>query len=360
MENMKRTAGRLNWILFRNSIAILIPTVCVLLTVLAITIRYPIIYKMTSHHVESLDEIKGWYQNGCCNVIMDVPVLKYTGYDYYEDGKITGAYYYTFQEGECVFCLIKTHKPEPVLKNERVRGIVLGESASLEAMKNEFAKEMNLDYDALNNLVYPLMLSEIDYPYLEVFLVWLLLIIPYAVSVLMIGLIIYWTIRPDTHPSVRALKEFGDRRLVYEEIRSQLSNRLLQHNYNYYITDEYLVISNWQTTDFIRIDYIRYISKHVVSKRRGRKQVYRLTMSNPEKMFYEKNFHSEACADEIMEALVKLNPMIDKRLIKIYDSKGNAADESVQETPEAEIKEKSQERPEPEIKEESQESPKSE
>lgn len=326
MKKLGRTAGRLNRILFRNSIAMLIPAVCVLLVVLTITIRYPIIYRMTSHHVESLDEIKGWYQNGCCNVIMDVPVLKYTGYDYYEDGKVTGAYYYTFQEGECVFCLIKTHKPEPILKNERVKGTILGESATLEAMKNEFAKEMNLDYDALNQLVYPLMLSEIDYPYLEVFLVWLLLIIPYGISVLMIGLIIYWTIRPDTHPSVRSLKEFGDRRLVYEEIRSQLANRLLQHNYNYYITDEYLIIHNWQTTDFIRIDYIRYISKHVVSKQRGKKQVYRLTMSNPEKMFYERNFHSEACVDEIMEALVSMNPMIDKRLIKIFDLKENQED----------------------------------
>ena len=92
-----------------------------------------------------------------------------------------------------------------------------------------------------------------------------------------------------------------------------------KHHYNYYITDEYLVISNWRTTDFIRIDYIKYISKHVITKMHGRKQVYRLTMSNPEKMFYEHDFKLESCADEIMEALVKLNPMIDNRLIKIFD-----------------------------------------
>lgn len=340
MENMRRTAGRLNWILFRNSIAILIPTVCVLLTVLAITIRYPVIYKMTSHHVESLNEIKGWHQNGCNNVIMDVPLMKYTGYDYYEDGRVSGAYYYAFQEGECVFYLIKTHKPEPVLRQERVRGIILTESTSLEAMKNEFAKEMGLDYEAFNKLVYPMMISEIDYPYLEVFLVWLLLIIPYSVSIILIGLIIYWTIRPDKHPSTRSLKEFGERRLVYEELCSQLSNRLIQHNYNYYITDEYLVINNWQTTDFIRIDYIRYISKHVISKNRGKRQVYRLTMSNPDKMFYEKDFYSEACADEIMEALIRLNPIIDKRLITIFELK-----ETV-EAPEENLQENTQDTPE--------------
>ena len=50
-------------------------------------------------------------------------------------------------------------------------------------------------------------------------------------------------------------------------------------------------------------------------------------MSNPEKMFYEHDFKLENCADEIMETLVKLNPMIDNRLIKIFDldtTSGNA------------------------------------
>ena len=319
MKKIKKAARRLNWILFRNTVAMLVPAVLVLVLVLAIVVHYPIIYKMTTHSVENLNEISGWYQNNSNNVVIEIPVMKYTGYDYYENGKRTGAYYYAFQENECIFFLIKTKNPDPVLNNTRVRGTILGESANFEAMKNEFAKELERDYDAFNEVVYPLMISEIDYPYMKIMLMWLLLIIPYIMSIMTILLSIYWTIWPDRHPSTRSLKEFGDRRLVYEEIRSQLGKRLVKHHYNYYITDEYLVISNWRTTDFIRIDYIKYISKHVITKMHGRKQVYRLTMSNPEKMFYEHDFKLESCADEIMEALVKLNPMIDNRLIKIFD-----------------------------------------
>ena len=51
----------------------------------------------------------------------------------------------------------------------------------------------------------------------------------------------------------------------------------------------------------------------------GKNQVFRLTMSNPEKMFYERDFRSEACTDEIMEALVRLNPNIDNRTMKVFE-----------------------------------------
>ena len=319
MKKIKKAARRLNWILFRNTVARLIPAVFILTLVLIIVVHYPILYKMSTHSVENLNEISGWYLNDSNNVVIEIPVMKYTGYDYYENGKRSGAYYYTFQENQCMFFLIKTKNPVPVLNNTRVRGTILGESGNFEAMKNEFAKELGLDYDSFEEVVYPLMISEIDYPYMKIILMWLLLILPYIMSVMTILLSIYWTIRPDRHPSTRSLKEFGDRRLVYEEIRSQLGKRLVKHQYNYYITDEYLLISNWRTTDFVRIDYIKYISKHVITKMHGRKQIYRLTMSNPEKMFYEHDFKLESCADEIMEALVKLNPMIDNRLIKIFD-----------------------------------------
>lgn len=346
MKKIKRAARRLNWILFRNTIAMLVPALLVLILVLTIVMHYPIIYHMTTHQVERLDEITSRHQSNSNNIIMQVPVMKYTGYDYYENGKRTGAYYYAFLEDECVFFLIKTKDPQPVLDNEKVWGTILGDSASLEAMKNEFAKELEIDYDAFNEVVFPLMVSEVDYPYLEIFLMWLLLIIPYAASVITILLTIYWTIWPGKHPSTRSLKEFGDRQLVYEEIRSQLGKRLVKHHYNYYITDEYLVISNWRTTDFVRIDYIKYISKHVITSMHGRKQVYRLTMSNPEKMFYEHDFKLENCADEIMETLVKLNPMIDNRLIKIFDLDTTAGNAGV-----AEVEQPEAEQPETELSE---------
>lgn len=297
----------------------LIPAIIIFAVIFGITYHYPIIYQMTCRSVDTLEEMQDWYNQKCYNVRIHAPEIKYTGYDYYEDGRQVGSYYYTFMESQCIFFLVKTREPEAALNDVAMRGKLLRDSAGLDAMKLEFSKELELDYDSFDALVNPIMVSEVDYPYLEIILLWILIIIPYMITIAIIILSVVWTIQPYRHPCTRQLSDFGDRKLVYEEIRSQLKNRLIQHNYNYYLTDEYLIISNWGTTDFIRIDYIRYISRHVIVKMNGRKQVYRLTMSNPEKMFYENDFDSEACAEEIMVALIKLNPLIDNRTMKVFD-----------------------------------------
>jgi hypothetical protein len=130
---------------------------------------------------------------------------------------------------------------------------------------------------------------------------------------------VVWTIQPEKHPSTKSLGEFGDRTLVYQEIKSQLQRNELVHKYHYYFTDEYLILNNWFTTDFIRVDFIRYISKHVIRRANGKYQIYRLTMSNPEKMFYEKDFRLENCVDEIMEELIRRNPQIDDRTRHVFN-----------------------------------------
>lgn len=318
-KTKKHKQKSLRSLLLKNTIAILIPTILVLVVILGVSRHYPIIYRMTNHKIEQLTDLDKWYGKRAYNVTVNPLQLKYTGYNYYEDERLTGAYYYSFMENTCVFFLIKTKNPEPVIENVTVRGKMLKDSATAEAMKNGFSQELGLDYNDFNTFVNPILISEPDYPYLEIILMWIVLILPSLGACAIIVSSIVWTIRPERHPATRQLSEIGDRRLVYEEVQSQFKNRMLQHNYNYYVTEDYLIISRWMTTDFIRIDFIRYISKHVIQKMHGKRQVYRLTMSNPEKMFYERDFHSESCADEIMATLIRLNPEIDNRTMKVFD-----------------------------------------
>ena len=69
-----------------------------------------------------------------------------------------------------------------MIENKMVQGKMLEDSASLDAMKNEFAKELGLNYEDFNSFVNPFMISEIDYPYMEVFLLLLLIIVPYIIK----------------------------------------------------------------------------------------------------------------------------------------------------------------------------------
>lgn len=327
MKEQKTKQVSLNLLFFKNTIAILIPTLIIFGIICFITNQYPILYQMTCRQVGSLQEMEEWYGQECYNVKINDVDIKYTGYDYYEDEKQTGAYYYAFWEDSCIFFLIKTKEPEPFLENINLKGKLIKNSAGLDAMKGQFLEDLGLDQEAFESIVFPIMVSEIDYPHLEIFLMWLLIIIPYIVTISIIILSVLWTIQPYRHPSARALSEFGDRRLVYEEIRSQVKNRLVRHNYDYYLTEEYLIINHIAKTDFVRVDFIRYMSRHVIQKMNGKRQVYRLSMSNPEKMFYEVDFDSKECTDEIMEALIQLNPKIDNRTMKVFQVKEEAQEQ---------------------------------
>lgn len=318
-EKKEKRIPKLSWLLLKNTIALLIPAVIIFGVVLTVTIKYPFLYRNTCHTVDSLEEIQEWYERHCYNVQYTVSQLKYTGYDYYENEKQIGAYYYTFVDDQCLFVLIKTKNPEVVIETKNVRGKILHDSAHLEAMIDAFVTDTGLEKESFFSIVYPIMLSEVDYPFLETLLVWLLIIVPYIVSIVTIFLSIMWMVRPYMHPSTKVFSDFGDRQLVYQEINSQMKWENVIHRYHYYFTKEYLIISNWFSTDFVRIDFIRYISKHVVKTGNGKRQIYRLTMSNPEKMFYEKDFKVEACADEIMEELIQRNPHIDNRTIHVFD-----------------------------------------
>lgn len=320
MEEQSKKIPKLNWLLFRNTIAILIPAMIVFGIISAVFLNYPILQRNATHVVSSFDEMNDWFRKQCYIVRYSELELKYTGYDYYENDKRIGAYYYSFVGDECFFVLVKTKKPEAVLHNKSVCGRMMSESAHLSAMLDSFIVESGLDKEAFYSVMYPIMISEIDYPLKEIVLMWGLLIVPYVISVMIMVLSLIWMIRPFTHPSTKILGEIGNRRLVYEEVSSQLQREGIVHNYHYYFTDDYLILNNLFTTNFIRIDFIRYISKHIIKN--GRKQVYRVTMSNPEKMFFEKDFQLELCADEIMAELISRNPHIDDRTVHVFDLPG--------------------------------------
>ena len=73
-----------------------------------------------------------------------------------------------------------------------------------------------------------------------------------------------------------------------EEIYEKVFERMEQHD-----IECLFYIGGNDSMDTVKM-LSDYASMH------GRKQVYRLTMSNPEKMFYEHDFKLENCADEIM------------------------------------------------------------
>ena len=71
-----------------------------------------------------------------------------------------------------------------------------------------------------------------------------------------------------------------------------------------------MIVSYLTKTDVIRLDNIKYMSKNLVEDEGGmhrKGKVYRLTMSNPDKMFYEVDFTSESLIDDVVRYIRGIN-----------------------------------------------------
>lgn len=318
LKKKRRKPRKLFWLLFRNTIFVWLAALIVLGLIIYFTWKYPILYRNASHVVQSLDELQDWYDEKCYNVTYHAFNLKYTGYDYYENEKLVGAYYYTFEGDRCLFVLLNTRNPHSLISSATVRGKLIKDSAHMEAVLDQFASDAGIDKEAFFQVVYPLMISEIDYPWTQTVLIWILIILPAVLTVLVLVLGIDWTIQPYMHPNMKRLEKYGKRKAVYYEINSQLNRDNVVHRDHYYFTDEYLIFDNIGYLEFVRMDKVRFISKHA-TKDKKKRQKYRLTMSDEENTYFEHDFKSEECVDAIMKQMIARNAQIDDRTLHVFN-----------------------------------------
>ena len=132
---------------------------------------------------------------------------------------------------------------------------------------------------------------------------YLLFLSPVIVCVLILIYAFLVWVCPSLHSQTRQLEKYGNVSEVIRELNYELRNNLVYAKENIYITDNYMIVSYLTKTDVIKLDMIKYLSKNLVDKSElpfGKKEVFRLTMSNPEKLFYEVDFTSEEFIDDVV------------------------------------------------------------
>lgn len=316
---IEETKKPFNLMIVINTLVLLIPLVIYVSIMIIVLNIYPIVEGITCYEVENLNDMDSLHEEGYSNIEFETNELVYTGYNYYLDGDLAGAYYYGFVDNRCLFVLVKTKNIETKLSRYVVKGKLMEENPSYEHMKTQFAKDLDMDYEALNDFTYAYFVSEIDYPYVHNLLIYLFVFAPMFFAFICIIACLIYIRHPYLHPVCNKLLAFGENKEdIVLELNSQIKFRKVFSNKRCIITDEYLIMYGLVSTNVIRIDYIEYISKHVdrfSPKLLKNHPKYRLTMSNPDKMYYEKVFYNSKDVDDIMEILIKLCPNLDDSFI---------------------------------------------
>lgn len=309
MEQFDMNKKRFEIMLLKNTLAFTIPAIMVFAVLLFMFIKYPVFEQVKCVDVGNIDNVgqrlEALYKMDSRNVKYIAKDLNYTGFDYYVDGKIKGAYYYTFSGENIVMFLVKTDAPAMFIDEIELKGRIVKDSISTEHIIKQFLDSKQIDQTMFEGYCKEYILSELDYPYAYIAMIYVCFIVPIIACVLIIVYTVMIFVNPTIHSQTKQLEEYG---LVEEEIKTideQLKERLLLRKGNVFVTDDYLLVNYLTRTDVIKLDEIKFMSKNLIQKGQFifKKKYFRLTLSDPERLFFEVDFSDEALVDHVVDCI---------------------------------------------------------
>lgn len=304
---------RFQLFIFKNTIAITIPAIGVFLLLIFMLARYPVFEQIRCNKIEDVEKLStrldNLYKNDMRNVEYTAHDLYYTGFDYFVNDNKKGSYYYSLMDNELVIYLIKTKQPKIYIEEQRLKGHIIKDSVSAEYIMGQLATVNHMDTSMIKNYASVYVISEPDYPHAFITMIYAIFFIPIVLCILIFLYTILVWIQPVLHSQVRQLVVYGDPSAVMEELNKELCYHMLYHKSNIYITDSFMIIAHLTKTEVVRLDDVKYLSKNLIEGvgLRNKKQIYRLTMSNPDKLFCEIDFTSERVIDEVVRYIYGAN-----------------------------------------------------
>lgn len=299
-------------LILKNTLAIAIPAIAVFVVLICLLVKFPVFERINDVHISQTDlqetgledRLEELYLEDKTNIEIELNDLYYTGFNYKVDGRLKGAYYYSMSNGKLHMYLIATGEPENYIGQITIKGKLLKDSVASAHILTSLVQSEGIDSKIVEGYASEYIISEVDYPKAYIVLVYLFYAIPIIISIIILiftGLVWF---KPDIHSQSKQLASYGDIKDIIRQINEELNGENVYKKKNIYITQSYMLVNYLTKTDVIKLDLIKYLSKNEVTKSNmlGKKiNVFRLTVSNPDTMFYEIDFGNEELCDEVME-----------------------------------------------------------
>ena len=198
-----------------------------------------------------------------------------------------------------------------LLTRRDIKGRMISGGSEYSSIIDGITSDMGIAAAQLETRMYPLIISEVDFPRIYYNMMLLVLIVTVLWSVYVIVRCIYEVSCPWKVRSVRdVLGKRADRQTI-RDIDSQLRYEMYYDQYGIAITDKYFVCHGMWHTDVVALDNIETFKKLRTSSNigSGKKKIYKLLMVDVDGVTYEQDFRSEK---DINEALSYLSD--DKRV----------------------------------------------
>lgn len=299
---------RFEKILLKNTLAIASPAIAVFTLLLVLLLKYPVLEHVQPTQVlmdgnmeKSLESL---IKKNKTIVSFEAKDLRYAGFSYVVDEEKKGEYYYVFDNSRMYLVLLETTGEEKWRGSYSIKGKLIKDPATASHVVLSLTENTSLDINMLDNYCCPYIISELDYPTTYIFLVYAIYVAPIIVCVLIMAYCLLVWLEPAIHPQSKQLARYGRPGKVIKELNRQLRRNLLYEGNNIFITDDYMVVSYPTKTSVIRLDMIKYMSRDVITRKPllgGKRELYRLIISNDDTLYYEIDFTKKETREDVID-----------------------------------------------------------
>ncbi len=299
--------GKFRRLITRNLILVMLP---VIVAVSAVFLLFYQLKQQSEYLVYDFRDTASadiYYRSGYRNVTIDIKDIRPAGFEIKDKDKVLGKYYYRYEEGNLEFFLISNGTAKELengtYKGEKKKVVILKDEATVEYITSRYIDSLDIPQKTFSEIGSPYIYSEIDFPYTGILVVNLVFRGSFIILIALIIYLILGILIPALNFETKGLGRLGKVNEVVRLLDTELDEKILYKWDNIYVTDNYYLAVYISKIDVIRLDEIRYLTKHREMRRRfpfGTEEVFTLTASNVNKMYYEIDFPNEDVIDRVV------------------------------------------------------------
>ena len=293
-------------LLQKNLLMITLPGVLVLAGLLLVLGQVSRLEHFQTVQMEDSSYAREYFLSGQRNVEIRLEGLIPTGFSYVVGEKEEGEYFYRMKGNMMELVLLKKGTAAE-LRNKTGNDVyfvrLVKDDVTAGYILREYAEAMGISYEELAGMGSVYLFDELAYPLLRIRILRLSMIVLSIGLGLLVLYVILATAFPVLNRQAWCLKRFGKVGKYIRRMDREMSRKLKMHQGNVIVTENYLIVSYLTHIDVVRIDDIKYLSKHVEKRRRGMGRpvyVYRLTASNADDLYFEADFFDEGIINDVI------------------------------------------------------------
>lgn len=252
----------------------LYPLLTLLITIV-VFISVPFYEVWNPAKIYMTEQIAEYYNEERYYVDMTWETLYYSGYDYLENGKLAGSYYYALADDVCYFVVLSpelTENKAEVLKKVHVKAKLVSGGKMLTELIKGMAADLGWTAQGLSAAASHIVVNEADYVLAKSNVLFAINTLLAVISAFTIGRLLLFIFLPAYYPACSRMRCYGS---VKSHIR-QLSKELNEENLIYgdlTITRHYLISVSKYELQMIPLKDIVWAYKHSTFNRYRKQRI---------------------------------------------------------------------------------------